>query len=191
MEVRADTIYAEEQFCLVEFAIQSQIWSRTGAVDPQNFTYTSMEAEGSGLVWFRMEQGGWKVGSIFQDGTCSDVLGFSEMVAALDDYYEELRRTVKKQDCSGGRLPDGQLVEQQGKAGSPQDRFNLGLHASAHQKRTERVRPKNEAAAVPAEAATGSFKAQQFVKPLWKKLQKVCGGGDIALPPALRVQSKT
>jgi hypothetical protein len=96
IEVRAASIYTEEQFRLVEFAIQSQIWSRAAALEAQDFTYTSMEAEEPGRVWFRMEQGGWKIGSAFQERDCSDLFGLGEIVAALDDYYERLRRDVNE-----------------------------------------------------------------------------------------------
>jgi len=96
IEVRADAIYTEEQFCLVEFAIQSQIWSRAAALEPQDFTYTSMEAEEPGLVWFRLEQGGWKIGSVFQERDCSELFSLGEIVAALDDYYERIRRGVNE-----------------------------------------------------------------------------------------------
>ncbi|MGB6833660.1 MAG: hypothetical protein WCD34_02345 [Candidatus Acidiferrum sp.] len=96
IEVRAAAIYTEEQFCLVEFAIQSQIWSRAAALEPQNFTYTSMEAEEPGLVWFRLEQGGWKIGSAFQERECSELFSLGEIVGALDGYYERLRRCAKE-----------------------------------------------------------------------------------------------
>jgi hypothetical protein len=96
IEVRGAPIYTEEQFCLVEFAIQSQIWSRAAALEPQDFTYTSMEAEEPGLVWFRLEKGGWKIGSVFQECDCSELLRLGEIVGALDDYYKKLRRGVNE-----------------------------------------------------------------------------------------------
>lgn len=96
IQVRTATIYREEQFCLVEFAIQSQIWSRAAALEPQDFTYTSIEAEEPGLVRFRLEQGGWKIASIFQERDCSELFSLEEIVAALDDYYERLRRGVNE-----------------------------------------------------------------------------------------------
>lgn len=94
IEAGGVALYKEEQFCLVEFAIQSQFWSRVTAREPQDFTYTSIEAEQPGLVWFRLEQGGWKVGSVFQERDCSELFSLGEIVGALDDYYEKLRRDV-------------------------------------------------------------------------------------------------
>jgi len=94
IEVRAASIYTEEQFPLVEFAIQSQIWSREAVLQPRDFNYTSLESEEPSLVWFRMEQGTWKIGSAFQDRDCAELFGLEEIVAALDRYYKELRRHV-------------------------------------------------------------------------------------------------
>lgn len=96
IEVGGVALYKEEQFCLVEFAIQSQIWSRVLAREPQDFTYTSIEDERAGLVWFRLEQGGWKVGSVFQERDSCEVFSLGEIVGALDDYYENLRRRVNE-----------------------------------------------------------------------------------------------
>ena len=96
MRVSGETIYSERQFCLVEFAIESQIWSRAAVLNPEDFTYTSMEAEESGLVWFRREQDEWRVGSAFQRHPCIDLLTFGEIVTGLDDYYEQLRDTIRK-----------------------------------------------------------------------------------------------
>jgi hypothetical protein len=96
MEVSGEALYSEVQFCLVEFAIESQLWSRIATLNPADFTYTSIESEQPGLIWFRSERDGWKVGSAFQRYPCSEVLGFGEIVAALDDYYERLRREVRE-----------------------------------------------------------------------------------------------
>lgn len=96
IEVGGVPLYEEKQFCLVEFAIQSQVWSRAAAGEPQDFTYTSMEAEQPGLVWFRLEQGGWQVGSVFQERDCSEFFSLGEVVRAVDDYYEKLRRRVNE-----------------------------------------------------------------------------------------------
>jgi hypothetical protein len=87
-------IYAEEQFCLVEFAIQSQIWSRAAAQEPRDFVYTSLEAEESGLVWLRQEASGWRIGSVFQESACPESFSLAEIVIALDNYYHRLRRDV-------------------------------------------------------------------------------------------------
>jgi hypothetical protein len=55
-----------------------------------------MEAEEPGLVWFRLEKGGWKIGSVFQECDCSELLRLGEIVGALDDYYKKLRRGVNE-----------------------------------------------------------------------------------------------
>lgn len=96
IEVSGDIIYSEPHFCLAEFAISSQLWSRTSVLSPEDFTYTSMEAEEAGLVWIRSEPGGLRVGSVFERHPCQQLLSFGEVVAALDDYYEQLRSAVKE-----------------------------------------------------------------------------------------------
>jgi len=97
MEVGGVPLYKEEQFCLVEFAIQSQIWAREASEEGLDFTYTSMEAEEQGLVWIRLEQGGWKVGSVFQKHTCPGLFSLEEIVVALNEYYEKLRRCCNEE----------------------------------------------------------------------------------------------
>lgn len=95
IEVSRDIIYSEPHFCLVEFAISSQLWSRAFVLGPEDFLYTSMEAEETGLVWIRSQPGGLRVGSVFEQHPCQQLFSFGEIVAALDDYYGQLRHAVK------------------------------------------------------------------------------------------------
>lgn len=58
-------LYQEPEFCVVEFAQQVDRWLRES--DINDFEYDAMDAEEPGLVWFRFEKDGWRVGSLFQE----------------------------------------------------------------------------------------------------------------------------
>jgi hypothetical protein len=93
--VSGTLVYSEQQFCVVESANESQIWSRAAAGDPVDFIHTSMESEGRELVWIRRESDGWRAGSAIQKVESAETFSFGEIVAALDDYCERLRKSVK------------------------------------------------------------------------------------------------
>jgi hypothetical protein len=95
--VNHQVIYEEELFSVVEFAIISQTWSSEVSLTQEDFVYTSMEAEEEGLVWFRKQADGWRVGSIFQQRECTLALDLGEIQSSLDEYYASLRGAIKKQ----------------------------------------------------------------------------------------------
>jgi hypothetical protein len=58
-------LYEEPEFSVVEFAQQLDRW--LGEPDLTDFEYDATDAEEPGLVWFRFERDGWRVGSLFQE----------------------------------------------------------------------------------------------------------------------------
>lgn len=58
-------LYEEPEFCVVEFAQQLDDWLKEP--DAPDFEYDAIDAEEPGLVWFRFEKDGWRVGSLFQE----------------------------------------------------------------------------------------------------------------------------
>lgn len=58
-------LYEESEFSVVEFAQQFDRWLREP--DSTDFEYDATDAEEPGLVWFRFEKEGWRVGSLFQE----------------------------------------------------------------------------------------------------------------------------
>ena len=88
------TICSEQQFCVVEFAIESQAWSRKAKQEPSDFIYKSIEADENGLVWVRRKLDKWSVGSIFQIAESRETFELAEITGALDNYYGRLRKAV-------------------------------------------------------------------------------------------------
>jgi hypothetical protein len=114
--VNHQVIYEEELFAVVEFAINSQRWSSEAGLTQEDFVYTSMDAEEEGLVWFRKQSDGWRVGSVFQQCDCTLALELREIQSSIDEYYASLRGAIKKQfgrdikelfDWSGKRISPG------------------------------------------------------------------------------------
>lgn len=92
--VGSSVIYREEEFCVVEFAVQAVEWSRQ--LVHGNFEYRTMEAEDTGFVFIKSTENGWQVGSIHQ--TCeAQPLPIAAVKAAIEDYWVRLREIVKVQ----------------------------------------------------------------------------------------------
>jgi len=95
--VNHQVIYEMELFPVVEFAINSQRWSSEVGLTQEDFSYTSLEAEEEGLVWFKKQSDGWRVGSILQQCECTLALGLKEIQRSVDEYYVGLRGAIKQQ----------------------------------------------------------------------------------------------
>ena len=93
--ILGQTVYSERLFPVVEFAIQSQIWSASESETGRDFVFTSMESEEEGIVWIRRRDGGWQVGSLLKEREASQLVAPDEMLAALDALYFQLRSEVK------------------------------------------------------------------------------------------------
>ena len=107
------TIYSEQQFCVVEFAIESQIWARATKETLTDFFYTSIEADEKGLVWIRRELDRWRVGSVFQTLECKETFSLREITRALDDYYQQLKESIFETPYTSGGTETKSLVPAQ------------------------------------------------------------------------------
>ncbi len=95
VQVSSRTVYSEQLFPIVEFAILSQVWRLKDSEAGRDFVYTSMEAEEEGLVWIRRQEGGWLIGSVFQERESYELVSLSEIQRSLDALYARLRSEVK------------------------------------------------------------------------------------------------
>lgn len=95
VEVLRELIYREDLFPVVEFGIKSQRWLSEVSLTEENFIFTSLDAEEQGLVWFRREQSGWKIGSVFQSRQSKGALPLKDIRQALNEYYTTLRTAVR------------------------------------------------------------------------------------------------
>src|SRR5712691_9150890 len=89
-------LYRESEFPLVEFAVQlSRWWLTTGASEHQDFSYESVESEVLGLVWFRHQADGWRIGSAQQAYEELHYFTTGEISAASENYARTLRARVR------------------------------------------------------------------------------------------------
>jgi len=91
VSVDENVIYAELEFCVVEFGVQAIQWSRRPFHG--DFIYRTMEAEEPGLVFIKKQEGGWQIGSIHQTSEAQP-LSLAIVRAAVDDYWHRLRKIV-------------------------------------------------------------------------------------------------
>jgi hypothetical protein len=92
--VGSSMIYREEEFCVVEFAVQAVEWSRQ--LGHGDFEYRTLEAEETGLVFIKSAGTGWQVGSIHQ--LCeAQPLPLAAIRVAIEDYWVGLHDAVKAQ----------------------------------------------------------------------------------------------
>jgi hypothetical protein len=87
-------LYVEESFCVVEFAIKSQLWLARVNETQEDFIYTSQESEESDLFWIRRSGAGWRIGSVYQEYEELSTFPLELLAAALCSYFNNLRRFV-------------------------------------------------------------------------------------------------
>ena len=87
-------LYQEEEFCLVEFAVSAQIWRKGLHQKQEDFIYTSLESDESGLFWVKKVDGGWRVGSIHQEYEEALVFDLDLLATALGTFCDRLRDKV-------------------------------------------------------------------------------------------------
>lgn len=87
-------LYAEESFCVVEFATKSQLWLRRVAETQEDFVYTSQESEEAGLFWIKRSGRGWRIGSVHQEYEEPSTFDLESLATALSEYSNRLRTFV-------------------------------------------------------------------------------------------------
>lgn len=87
-------LYREQHFCLVEFAINSQLWLQRVGETHEDFNYISQESDESGLVWIKKSRDGWLLGSVHQEYAESSVFELDVLRVALSAYFNELKSQV-------------------------------------------------------------------------------------------------
>jgi hypothetical protein len=92
--VGSSVVYREEEFCVIEFAVQAVEWSRQ--LSHGDFEYRTMEAEETGFVFIKSTGTGWQVGSIHQTSEAQP-LPLAVIRVAIEDYWVRLRDSVKAQ----------------------------------------------------------------------------------------------
>ncbi|MGH7861956.1 MAG: hypothetical protein ACREOS_06900, partial [Candidatus Dormibacteraceae bacterium] len=100
-----------------ELAVALSRWLRQVGKTGENFVFTSMDAEESGLVWIKSNHGRWRIGSVHQEYAEGQTFSPEEVIAAVRAYVDQLADELRRRygidvsnlldDDSHGRCPDG------------------------------------------------------------------------------------
>jgi hypothetical protein len=76
-------LHREEGLPIVELRGQLVRWAQGALANGEDFAYDSLESDEPGFVWFRRQpEGGWRVGSLYQD--------YIEITVWSDDQVREV-----------------------------------------------------------------------------------------------------
>jgi hypothetical protein len=89
-------LYQEEEFCVVEFAMQISQWLARVRRSPADFSYDSMEADEPGLVSIRKEQHGWRLAALHQDYVEDRLFSIEEIESAVAAFVGRLKAEVRE-----------------------------------------------------------------------------------------------
>lgn len=67
IRINDQLLYREAMMPIVELAIALTDWLQAGLRASADFEFKSLEADESGAVWFRRIEGGWRIGSLYQE----------------------------------------------------------------------------------------------------------------------------
>ena len=87
-------IFSEEEFPIVELAVQLEAWLERLRDETPEFVYTSIESEIPGLIRFSPGFEGWHVSAAFAEFADATSFNLSEVAAAVRSYVEVVDETV-------------------------------------------------------------------------------------------------
>lgn len=91
VEVDEGILLSESYWCIVELATSFSTWLRDASENGPEFSYTSMDDEQEGLLWFRRTLNGtWSVGSAWQKFESATPLPFSDLKEAAQQYVQRV-----------------------------------------------------------------------------------------------------
>ena len=88
--VDSKVLYCEQQFCVVEFALDISGWLNRVHRNGEDFIYTSMESEEIGLVWIKSSDSGWRIGSVHQEYEETNIFSLEEIRDAAEQFLDQL-----------------------------------------------------------------------------------------------------
>lgn len=89
-------LYREEEFCVVEFAMQITQWLASLDLPPNDFSYNSVESDETGLVVISKQEHGWKIAALHQDYSEDRLFKFEEIEGAIRAFVTSLQKTVEE-----------------------------------------------------------------------------------------------
>jgi hypothetical protein len=88
VQVDSRVLYHEVDFCLVELAFQICEWSNQGYLE--DFVYTSLESDETGLFWIKAANGMWKIGSTHEKYKEESQFALSDIKSSLNSYLKNI-----------------------------------------------------------------------------------------------------
>jgi hypothetical protein len=89
-------LYKEEEFCVVEFAMQITQWLARVRRDPVDFSYTSLESEETGLVSITRRQHGWTISALHEDYREDRHFRLGEIETSVAEFVARLKAAVQQ-----------------------------------------------------------------------------------------------
>ncbi len=97
IRVRGRLLYREEMFPLVELCLALKQWLAVGLLSGQPFEFVSLESDEPGLVWIRLEQEGWRIGSIHQEYPETNIWSSDEIKAAVLEFTSRVEEWLDRE----------------------------------------------------------------------------------------------
>ncbi len=96
VEVAEGDLVSEPYWCIVELAASVAAWLRNASENGPEFSYTSMDYEQEGLLWFRQTSNGmWVIGSAWQQFESATPVPFPELHEAARQYVRRVLEESK------------------------------------------------------------------------------------------------
>jgi len=92
--IAGKTLYAEEEFCLAEFAAELAAWWQCTTLVPCDFSYESLESDEVGLVWIRAREGYWQIGGLNQEYEEEQTFPLEAIGEAIRGYVADLHHVL-------------------------------------------------------------------------------------------------
>jgi hypothetical protein len=91
-EIRVDgrLLFSEVLFPIVELCVAMKRWSAAAMASSEAFEFESMDSDEVGLVWFRPEGDGWRVGTLNQEYPEARVWTTPEVREMVEEFVEEV-----------------------------------------------------------------------------------------------------
>lgn len=97
-------IYAEDLVPVVELALALKDWLREEVQEGADFSFDSVESDEPGQLWCRRVEGGWQVGSSYQDTADLTVHRTRDLVEVLDAFVRDVEAWLGR--TTGRRLEE-------------------------------------------------------------------------------------
>ena len=101
-------LYREEEFCVVEFAMQATQWLASLDSRPSDFSYDPVESDETGFVVISRQERGWKIAALHQDYSEERSFTFEEVEGAIRAFVTRLQKTTDETlQCEISHLVSG------------------------------------------------------------------------------------